>query len=171
MHSDIYLGEDYISSNLKHWKYIKKERKNGRWIYYYNDPKEKQLENKVIDADAEKEQHMYLINDLKEAKRRGKLGPEYESKNGVYESTILKYKNGKESDESESVLYKSIDEGIKKHTQRLIDKDKEYTKAMKDYDSYSNSFKVKIRKNAVKTLNQLSNNIHNAKKFLKSIFK
>ena len=37
MHSDTYLGEDYISPNLMHWKYIKKERKNGRWVYYYDN--------------------------------------------------------------------------------------------------------------------------------------
>lgn len=37
-HSDTYLGEDYTSSNLKHWKYLKKEKKNGRWVYYYTDP-------------------------------------------------------------------------------------------------------------------------------------
>jgi hypothetical protein len=35
-HSDVYLGEDF-SDGLKHYKYIKKERKNGRWVYYYND--------------------------------------------------------------------------------------------------------------------------------------
>jgi hypothetical protein len=40
MHSDTYLGEDYTSPNLVHYKYIKKERKNGRWVYYYDDPTE-----------------------------------------------------------------------------------------------------------------------------------
>ena len=34
-HSDVYLGEDF-SDGIKHFKYIKKERKNGRWVYYYD---------------------------------------------------------------------------------------------------------------------------------------
>lgn len=34
-HSDTYLGKDF-SDGIKHWKYIKREKKNGRWIYYYN---------------------------------------------------------------------------------------------------------------------------------------
>ena len=35
-HSNTYLGKDF-SDGIKHWKYIKRERKNGRWVYYYND--------------------------------------------------------------------------------------------------------------------------------------
>ena len=37
-HSDVYLGKDYISDSLKHWKYVKKEKHGDRWVYYYNDP-------------------------------------------------------------------------------------------------------------------------------------
>jgi len=44
MHSDTYLGEDYTSPNLMHYKYIRKERKNGRWVYYYTDPTADALE-------------------------------------------------------------------------------------------------------------------------------
>lgn len=37
--SKYYLGVDR-SSQLKHWKYIKKKRgKNGKWIYYYDKEK------------------------------------------------------------------------------------------------------------------------------------
>lgn len=35
-HSDTYLGNDY-TDGIKHWKYIKREKRNGRWIYYYSD--------------------------------------------------------------------------------------------------------------------------------------
>lgn len=35
-HSDVYLGQEF-SDGIYHWKYIKRERKNGRWVYYYND--------------------------------------------------------------------------------------------------------------------------------------
>lgn len=33
-HSDVYLGKDY-SNGLKHWKYIKKEKKGDSWRYFY----------------------------------------------------------------------------------------------------------------------------------------
>lgn len=34
-HSDEYLGNDY-TDGIKHWKYIKREKKNGKWVYYYD---------------------------------------------------------------------------------------------------------------------------------------
>lgn len=36
IHSDIYLGKDY-SDGIKHWKYIKREKINGKWRYYYKN--------------------------------------------------------------------------------------------------------------------------------------
>lgn len=45
MHSDTYLGLDF-SNDLAHWKYIKKERKNGRWVYYYKDEALDKLDQK-----------------------------------------------------------------------------------------------------------------------------
>lgn len=33
-HSDIYLGETY-NDGIKHWKYVSKQKKNGKWVYYY----------------------------------------------------------------------------------------------------------------------------------------
>lgn len=35
-HSSVYLGKDY-SDGIRHWKYIKRERKNGKWVYYYSN--------------------------------------------------------------------------------------------------------------------------------------
>lgn len=37
MHSDTYLGEDYTSANLVHYKYLRKEIKNGHTYYIYDD--------------------------------------------------------------------------------------------------------------------------------------
>ena len=48
-HSDIYLGEDY-TDGIKHWKYISKEKINGRWRYYYKDDKAIELKNKAVEA-------------------------------------------------------------------------------------------------------------------------
>ena len=34
-----YRGNEQLNSDdsLQHWKYIKRERKNGKWKYYYHD--------------------------------------------------------------------------------------------------------------------------------------
>lgn len=32
-----YKKTPVYGDTLMHWKYIKRERKNGRWVYYYND--------------------------------------------------------------------------------------------------------------------------------------
>lgn len=34
-HSDTFLGDEF-SDEMYHWKYIKRERKNGKWVYYYD---------------------------------------------------------------------------------------------------------------------------------------
>lgn len=39
---------DYRS--LRHWKYIKKERKNGKWKYYYHDDEYEDSRKKFSDA-------------------------------------------------------------------------------------------------------------------------
>ncbi len=49
-HSDIYLGETY-DDGIRHWKYIRKEKKNGYTRYYYKDDEydkaEEDFENAV----------------------------------------------------------------------------------------------------------------------------
>lgn len=35
-HSEIYLGKDF-SDGIRHWKYVKRVKKNGKWVYYYDD--------------------------------------------------------------------------------------------------------------------------------------
>lgn len=36
-HSDVYLGATF-SDGIYHWKYVKREKRNGKWVYYYSDP-------------------------------------------------------------------------------------------------------------------------------------
>ena len=38
-HSYTYLGQTFEDDELRHWKYISKERKNGRWVYTYKNDK------------------------------------------------------------------------------------------------------------------------------------
>ena len=44
MHSDTYLGEDYTSPNLVHYKYLRKEIRNGHTYYIYDDSELKRAE-------------------------------------------------------------------------------------------------------------------------------
>lgn len=37
MHSATYVGNSSGGEYLQHWKYIKRVRKNGKWIYYYDE--------------------------------------------------------------------------------------------------------------------------------------
>ena len=36
MHSATYVGDASGGTYLEHWKYIKREKKNGKWVYYYD---------------------------------------------------------------------------------------------------------------------------------------
>ena len=64
-HSDVYLGKDYISDSLKHWKYVRKEKHGDRWVYYYNDPTKNF--SKDLDDSINK-----LIGIIEEEKKSGK---------------------------------------------------------------------------------------------------
>jgi hypothetical protein len=67
-HSDIYLGKDF-SDGIKHWKYIKREKVNGKWRYYYKnsdlDRMKRDLDDaKALDEDVDKVRN-YARNNLK----------------------------------------------------------------------------------------------------------
>lgn len=48
-HSDIYLGQDF-SDGIKHWKYVKRVKVNGKWRYYYDDAEYSNAKNAVKSA-------------------------------------------------------------------------------------------------------------------------
>lgn len=50
-HSEVYLGEDF-SDGIRHWKYVKKERVNGKWRYYYSDAEYEKAKSKYNKAKA-----------------------------------------------------------------------------------------------------------------------
>lgn len=62
-HSDVYLGKDF-SDGIRHWKYIKRKKKNGHWVYYYNDDNLNSL----------KKEHDNNLAALKEENIRRKYG-------------------------------------------------------------------------------------------------
>lgn len=54
MNNYIYTGRELISENeLKHWKYIKKKKVNGKWRYYYSDPEYTSAKQNKDKADKE----------------------------------------------------------------------------------------------------------------------
>ncbi len=81
-HSDVYLGKDYTSNNLKHWKYIRKENKNGRWVYYYEDP----TKNFGKDMDKQANKIIGIID------KHDKAGTDYR-KDKTYKKEAKKYDN------------------------------------------------------------------------------
>lgn len=96
-HSDIYIGQDY-SNGIKHWKYIKRERINGKWRYYYKDDKlnstQKQMEKAYDDYNSyfDKNKHKELSGMAKMAKQDKALQT-YTSKQYTYDR--LKRKSDK----------------------------------------------------------------------------
>lgn len=76
-HSDKYLGADY-SDELKHYKYIKRERINGRWVYYYNTlPLANEKEGLERNIKTDKYMLKYQLRDIN-PQRDGRLyGPSY----------------------------------------------------------------------------------------------
>ena len=47
-----YASKPVYGDTLMHWKYIKREWKNGRWVYYYDDSKYQDAKKKVSDYEA-----------------------------------------------------------------------------------------------------------------------
>lgn len=39
------------NDELKHWKYVRREKKNGKWVYYYDDDKFKSKSGLNVRAD------------------------------------------------------------------------------------------------------------------------
>lgn len=46
-----YKTKPVYGDTLMHWKYIKRERKNGRWVYYYNDAEYQNAKNNYNKAE------------------------------------------------------------------------------------------------------------------------
>lgn len=111
-HSNVYLGKDY-SDGIKHWKYIKKERRNGKWVYYYKDDnltKAKERYDRDKDAiEYENGKRMYGQKDMTHTTHRGKVidDPTYNKlRKDIVESSI-KYKYAKNKSDQRKKKYKA----------------------------------------------------------------
>lgn len=111
-HSNVYLGKDY-SDGIKHWKYIKKERRNGKWVYYYKDDnltKAKERYDRDKDAiEYENGKRMYGQKDMTHTTHRGKVidDPTYNKlRKDIVESSI-KYKYAKNKSDQRKKKYET----------------------------------------------------------------
>ena len=69
-HSATYLGQDY-SDGIRHFKYVKREKINGKWVYYY-DSKEKngvRLASVKISGDPNSKYGVYQSGSGKNSKK------------------------------------------------------------------------------------------------------
>ena len=63
-HSDVYLGSTF-NDGIYHWKYVKREKRNGKWVYYYSDPTYDKAKNNYNAADKRlksAESKMFSVN-------------------------------------------------------------------------------------------------------------
>lgn len=139
MHSDMYLGKDY-SKGMKHWKYIKRYKVNGKWRYVYGDDK---THDKVV-------QKMRIIDSYKKELIRTEKNANYLNKemdqdlsNGKsissYEKDNLKSEVERKKELNESIKNKTKE--IEKHT--ISDITKKYAEKGKKF--ISNLFTVKTK--------------------------
>lgn len=124
-HSDKYLGADY-SDGIKHYKYIKREKKNGRYVYYYNTS-ELENQHKIIKDNINSEKNMVKNNITYTNPQTGqKFGPDHYKKALKYDTidlikTEAKIKGIKMATKSLNKISKYRDIG-KKKVNEILDK-------------------------------------------------
>lgn len=116
-HSDIYLGESFeekSGDSIRHWKYIKKEKKNGYTRYYYKDDDlaeaKKRYDTDKEAIEYENGKRMYGQKDMTHRVHRGKVidDPTYNKlADDVVESSI-NYRIKKSSSEQRKKKYEPL---------------------------------------------------------------
>lgn len=99
-HSDIYLGETF-DDGLRHWKYIRKEKKNGYTRYYYKDDEYDKAEKEYEDAITKEYQKIFKVGQTtneynayeEKAKADGYYTPEEHKESGrLYQKELDAHK-------------------------------------------------------------------------------
>lgn len=195
-HSDVYLGKDF-SDGIRHWKYIKREKKNGKWIYYYNDDITTNINNEVTSATNEYNKSVKSYNKAKDAAnkaryhfnsmgymddyRRDKEKSDKENKIHFWDSKATKFEKTFKAAKVNPILYNKSAE-IDMHRKdseastaySKMDKAKtkmDNAKAKQEKNNNTiNKTRRKIAKHLVKTLNKASNAKEKGKRTLGKIF-
>ena len=178
-HSDVYLGQEF-SDGLKHFKYLKRERKNGKWVYYYsneeyNAAKKKQAQaeqaHKIAADKARQTQNQYdeATNNIAKAKLRYNIN-EALNKNNKGLINKIKYNKTEKKLLKEIVdaKSKSHNTGVKnvKAQSEETNKSIEARSAKKEAEKVEKKTKVHraVGETLAKAANKLSDASYNTKK-------
>lgn len=177
-HSDIYLGQDF-SDGVKHFKYIKRERKNGRWVYYYSNEEY----NKAKQASKAASAKADVLN-----KEYAKASREHSAKLTAHNQAIAKRKMAygfvenatglnkrkankkyEKAQNEASKAFTDVTNAYKKKSEALsksYNADQEASAAKSKYEKVAKKTKVQraVGKTVVKVANKLSNASYKAKK-------
>lgn len=119
----IHNGMLISSDELMHWKYIKKVKKNGKWVYYYDDSEVKKAEDNLKKAESDRVAANLKVynteNDLKDIRKNS---DKYREKNYVNTDEYYKKINKLQDVYGERVT-------------KLNKAEKKLDKAMKKYDN------------------------------------
>lgn len=161
-HSETYLGKDY-SDGIRHWKYIKRERRNGRWVYYYSD------------AEYDKAKKDYYQSKTNKNKSRHSLRTADLYRNS-YKSMIEKtvqqrarLKGHGEMTKDEIKIMKSHNDNVTKAAKKYVSAGKKYLSAKKKWKQVQlkTATRRRISMGIVAVANALSKFASKVKKKLK----
>lgn len=131
------IKRDTPKDSLKHWKYIRREKKNGKWRYYYDDPKKenKKTDDKMSGKDLIEAGKEYLsafnnyasesLDNLKSYAESADTASKLES----YMKSELYMRNLVESDNFDK-LPTEVQNAIRKKHRKLFEHDDRYSRKM-----------------------------------------
>lgn len=147
----IYTNGNIVSTDdIKHWKYIKREKKNGKWRYYYSDNEYNKAAKNV--ASAKKDVDMY-----------DRISEKHNYHFRDYEKQIVS--DGKIDDGEKAGIKYFLNTEDKINAERTKAGEK-YVKATKALEKLNNKdkFRKAAAKGAIKVANFFSNLFSKKKK-------
>lgn len=181
-HSNTYLGQDY-SDGIRHFKYIKREMKNGRWVYYYSHDEYNKAKKNLSNSKSNYKKASELSRQANETynNKHAKLGQAnlgYQLSKipaATEKNPFKKLKAKKANKEYEAEYDKALKEYNKASSnKRLADANaklisKEVSANKKAYESVAKKTKVQraLGKGVVKVANAASNAGYKAKQTVK----
>lgn len=146
-HSDTYLGKDF-SDGIKHWKYIRRERRNGRWVYFYKNDVDQKMRNDMSNYHT----------------------------NMNYYNRMTKYAKDDAEKALNSGNYKKYsDYTLKKgeYSTKANEEERKYNAAKEQYNKYRKKTAVSrtVSKLTAAVLNMASASVYKGKNILKKVFK
>ena len=179
-HSDRYLGNDF-SDGIRHFKYIRKVRQNGKWVYYYKDAeldaankiaeKKRAISNEAFDKIDKASDNRYKADQILKLKKSARDDLINENKKTI--NPIKKAINNKKIAEYDKEI-KKASSNYEKAKKTYDDADKDHEKKGLDSALASNwlvdrtKSKDYIRKEFARVgaheLNKVSTAVDNVKK-------